>query len=33
MKNLTSGDNHALQYPDVDKQVGKKSQGGIISPM
>ncbi len=33
MKNLASGNNHALQSLDVDKQVGKKSWGGIVSPM
>ncbi len=33
MKNLARGDNHALQSLDADKQVGKKSRGGTISPM
>ncbi len=33
MKNLANGDNHALQSPNADKQVGKKSRGGIISLM
>jgi hypothetical protein len=32
-KNLTNGDNHTLQSPDVDKQVGKKFWGGIITTM
>jgi hypothetical protein len=31
MKNLANGENHALQSPDVDKQVGKKYWGGIVS--
>jgi hypothetical protein len=33
MKNLASGNNHALQSPNVDKQVGKKFRGGTVSPM
>ncbi len=33
MKNLASGDNHALQSLDANKQVGKKSWGGTINPM
>jgi hypothetical protein len=33
MKNLANGGNHTLQSPNANKQVGKKSRGGTISPM